>query len=458
MKKVLIPQCILEDLQKEIRSTNLQIDVAVFFVSLLISIPAEYRIDIKKAIEDNVPLDSQILKSYRHNYDDYIDFLVNNNIIEKVRNHGADINQCSVYKISGLYSITDLVEYQITDVCLSKKFDQNGLDKFDLKKMRLSGQLRPHLVKNFDEDLKINFESANKLIEEMKFESEKQIAYYKMCMHQFNNQSWKYSIKPDTDNRLHSSITRVPKALREFIFYENKHLVAVDIKTSQPYFLSVLIKAILKKDKELLRKIGATKILSDEVIEGLFDLKLDRDDLINFVESVINPEGDFYLYLGEIIEIKQDKEGNYFRIRSAFSNKKKRKGLYKEQTKEIFLSKREAIKDLVMELLYASPKYNTKEASQFRKAFPSVHKIIQFLHRKNVPLHHLLQNIEAITLLDKVAKTISEKHPYMPLFSVHDSLVTTSSFSRLLKKEMEEEINKITTLKVKTEYEYWNKS
>lgn len=69
------------------------------------------------------------------------------------------------------------------------------------------------------------------------------------------------------------------------------------------------------------------------------------------------------------------------------------------------------------------------------------------------PFAMFTQKLEAYFLLDNVCKRISEEYPHVPLYTVHDSIMTTKDYVGLVKEIMEEEsirlFNEKIRLKVK---------
>lgn len=459
MKKVLIQKQLLKELEVAISEhPKLKVDVAVFFLSLFNSIPTHYR---EEKQTDYVSLYSQRLKKYNAKYNLYLNFLVNSGFIEKVKDYGVNIRECKVFILSEKYKLDELVSYEIKEIPLLKKFDNQGRDIFENKKRIICEKIRPHLVKFFDEKLTINAREAYNEIKHLnKDELTKRKYYTNMVMiKEFHTKEWKYSMKPASDNRLHSNLTRSPKILRKHIMYDGKHIYGVDLKTSQPFFLCVLIKSILKKDMGLLEQIKATSILSEETIEKLFNLDLDKDELIGFVQSVLKK--DFYNEFEKKLNIDYDDDSMPYRIVSNFPRKKKggRKRKYEEnkepKRKVPFPTSRDLVKAVVMEIFYSKPKTTIKEAKAFREAYPSVSKIFKCLDECKVKFSYLLQYVEAYVLLDYTAKKINEDYPEMPLFSIHDALVTSEPWKNILKEEMLKHIEAITTIKPNLEIEDW---
>lgn len=460
MKNVLIQKQLLKELEVAIsQHPNLKVDVAIFFLSLFNSIPTFYR---EGEQVDEISLDSQRLKKYHSKYNLYLDFLKNSEFIEKTGSYGADIKKCNVFVLSEQYSLDELISYEIKDKPLLKKFDYKGRDEKENEKRMFCERKRPHLVKFFDDRLTIKEREAKDEIKHLIIHEDDKRKYStrKVMITEFHDQQWKYSMKLASDNRLHSNLTRSPKILRKHIRYDEKHIYGVDLKTSQPFFLCVLIKSILKKDQGLLEQIKAIPILSDETIGKLFNLDLNRNELIDFVQSVLKK--DFYNEFEKKLNIDYDDSVKPYRMVSNYSSKDKnrRNRKYEENKlptrKEPFETTRELVKAVVMEIFYSKPKTTIKEAKVFREAYPSVSKIFVCLDECQVKFSYLLQYVEAYVLLDYTAKRIHEDYPEMPLFSIHDALVTNETWKNILKQEMLKHIKAITTINPNLEIEDWN--
>jgi hypothetical protein len=465
LKKVVIQKGILNDLKaftekyNETLKPKLKLDVAVFFIGLINELNSHYRGCEEK--DDYSPVDSQILKHYHSNYNKYFEFFTDYEILLK-SNYGADIGKSNSYKIEDKYSKNELISYEIIDKRLNSKFNEKGLDKNQQKKLDFSIQKRPHLMKIFNDNMTIDFISAEKQIAHLKDTEPNRYKNSEVLINEFKNKSWKASFRPyNSDYRLHTNLTRSPKALRKHILINNENIIGYDVKTSQPYFFCVVLKAILKKDKSLLEKIGATKIFNGSTIEQLFDLELNIKEINDFVFSVTDKNIDFYDSFASKLDIRINEKGQPFRKVSNFKTTNKGKSRSKqnknseEQKVKVFKTKRDLAKEIVMEVFYSSPNSKITEAAMFRKAYPNIHKIIKCIVNNNVKFYQLLTTIEAYILLDIVAKKINSKYPCMPLGSIHDCLITTTNYKKILKEEMFKQINDATTLKVNIELEEW---
>ena len=441
MKKEIIQKNLLEGLKdlledyNKVNKPKLKLDVAVYYLSLFISVPSFYRSDENQG--EFVNLSSQKLKRINSNYTKYIDFFTANGFVEVGKNYSADLNRSREYKILNKYFKGEVESYEIKDKVLLNKFT-NGLTEEQIIKKKYCEKQRPHLVCSFNEYLTMDSFEAYKEIQclQNKESYRKYLTSSQMIL-EWHNKEWKYSIKPSSDNRIHSTLTRTPRVLRKHIRYNRELIIGWDISSSQPYFFTALLKAIYYKDKELLKRIMAHKILGDSVVEKLFDLNLSQEEISDFGTSILN--GDFYESFQEKIEIKYKTNGEPYR--NVFV---KSKGVWEDK---VYDSERELVKKVIMEIFYSSSRITIPEAAVFRRAYPSIHKIMTCIKDNGVKFSYLLQYIEAYCLLDYVAFKIYKKYPEMTLLSIHDSLVTTESYKDILKEEMYILLKEITTIK-----------
>jgi len=468
-KDVLIQEELLNKLKVAVEQfgadsrPKIKLDGAVCFASLLNSIPTERRKeeDEEEDLDDSVNLNAEILKKHYHSsYKTYLEFLIKHSFIIQTGNYGADTGQSNSYKICDEYIDDNLVVYTITDKTMLKKI--NSLCEVERKKAECE-TLRPHLVKFFDDKLTIDTISAHR---ESKLLSRKSYNRYMHSILEFTTRSYKYGMNINTDNRLHTSITKPLKSLRRFVKYDGEHIIGCDLKSSQPYFLCAVSKAVYYKDKGLLEQITATDVIPDEVVNKLFNLDLDRDNLAYFIKSTLvdNPLGDLYDVFAHHLEIQYNSAGLPFRKISNFKSKSKGKRRVKREKKPyrimVYKSERDLAKKVMMEIFYSKPKTKIPEAKVFKELFPAVHKIITCLYDNGVKFSRVLQYIEAYCLLDYTAKKIADRYPDMPLWSIHDALVTTEPYKEILKSKMEQYLKEITTLKTppRFDFEDWEES
>lgn len=460
-KTVLIQRTLLNDLEgfifeyNEYNKPNLKLDIAVYYLSLFISLPSHYR----NTENENyfVSLNSEKLKGIFSKYNKYLDFFTNNKIIEKVFNHSTEKGTSNQYRLTEKYLFDDIIGYEITDKSLLKKLeittneDKNENDNLKIDKKAFCLKKRPHLVRYFDDNLTIDKRRAFEIIKPYK---ELNYAKYLSGMQlilEYDRKDWKYSIKPESDNRLHTNLTRTNKDLRKSLYYKEERLIAVDIRASQPFFFAVFLKAFLKNDYNLVKQIGASKLISKKKFEELCCLDVDRGEIIGFVEIILIE--DFYTNFSNHLEIPIDEEGKPYKMKTNYieprSKLQKRRKINFEQPKikETFENKRDYAKSIIMEVFFSSPRTPTKEAKQFRTLYPSVYKVMSFIKDNCISLDKLLSHIESYCLLDFVALRFCKNHKNIPIWSIHDSLVTTKQNIQLLKDETEQLLSEVTTIK-----------
>lgn len=457
-KTIILPTRLLNDLEaffnENPSARKLKIDNALYLVGLITELESNYRNQSEEEFDNYIPLDSQLLKRVISKYNIYLDLLVKHEFLDKI-NYSTDRKRSSSFKINDKYLKSDEWQtYELTNPILLKNFDEKGLSEHHKAKWAQVVQQRPHLIRFFDDYFRMETEKAHQTALEISGDDDGDRSFRTsfQIITEFQEMVWKASISIEGDNRLHTNITRCPKAIRQFILYDGESIVGCDIKSSQPFFLAVLITAIIKKEKSLLERVKATKILSKKVIEQLFSLDLDVDEMRRYVNEILN--GDIYLSLAEHIEFKYNEEGNPYR--DVYNSKGTRKREEFKPRKVVpYKNERDLVKKVFMEILYSSPKTRIPEATVFRKQYPSIHKIVTCLHDNNVKFSYLLQYIEAYILLDVVAFKFSKRYPSIPIWSIHDSLITIEHNKELLKNFMIKEIKLITGLKPKVEFEDW---
>jgi hypothetical protein len=121
---------------------------------------------------------------------------------------------------------------------------------------------------------------------------------------------------------------------------------------------------------------------------------------------------------------------------------------------------RKAVKASVFQLLFTDNRFiGQKEAAEkriFKKLFPEVYQLLSLIKRKdkrNPPI--LLQQIESHLVLKVITKRITREHPSAPLFTIHDSIVTTAGKERYVQEIITEEMEKAIGFGPRMRIEKW---
>lgn len=244
------------------------------------------------------------------------------------------------------------------------------------------------------------------------------------------------------DKRLHSTLTNTKKALRRLYTFDGKPLVSIDIKASQPYFLTQLLKPESWKKNglvqtvfpELYKKVSKTSIqqhlLSLLMFGGSAETLTGQEFLVESLAS-FNWENDFYQSLVDRANL--------------------------EGLSTIFPNRSEAKKKTML-ILFNDAWYAEKdEAFQlFAKWYPKEAALISFLKNLtrsekeagvDTPMNYLpvlLQRIESYFVLEHVCKLISLRYPDAPILPVHDCILTVPEYKDAFKQVIEEALIRLT--------------
>ena len=372
-----------------------------------------------------VSLSSKILrKNFIDKYKPYLSYLEDIGLILLVSQYlvGSHPNMYGVmndyYRLEKGY-----INFKIDDVILLKKVNSGNKehDKEQLKRKRYCEKVRKHLVKSFNSNLEMDIDGATN--EVSTFNARKYGVNIRR-VHEYEAKKWKYQINPQTDNRLHTNITWTNNKLLKYLTYKNKKLSEVDVKTSQPLLMYVILKNIFDDSMNNESTIFLEKKLGLELLGKIKSNGIDFEELDNFGDVILNK--DLYNYLVSRVEIKKDNNKYYY----YYYEKNKTKEKESNKKYEYFDSKRDLIKSCMMRALYRG---KGDEITSIKKQFKSIFNIADLInkHKKisesKSNLSHVLQSFEAHVLLDLIAKDISVKYKDIPLFSKHDSLITYKS-------------------------------
>jgi hypothetical protein len=375
-----------------------------------------YLIELTKEEGHAVHLNSKILRNnYLYDYKPYMTFIEDIGFIVHARNYAVG-SHSNLYGLDNKYYDYERksVRYKITDTSLLKKksCDDTGLSEYHRERNNYCIQTRNHLVKHFDDNLEMDVKGANEAISSL--DKAQYDANYR-TIHEYDTKLWKYSIQKETDNRLHTVICRTNKKLLKFVTYNKQKLGEIDFKTCQPLFLFIILKSIFEDsmdnevDKFLREKLGS------ELLEKIHKKGINKRELNNFGDIIVNK--DLYQYIGEHIKTKESTNHRFYYIDKANQN----------WVKVYFETKRDLIKNVMMRSLY---KGKGDEVEEVKKLFKSIFKIVKIInsHKRlsasDSNLSNILQNIEAYVVLDLIGKDISKSFKEIPLFSIHDSLIT----------------------------------
>jgi hypothetical protein len=214
----------------------------------------------------------------------------------------------------------------------------------------------------------------------------------------------------DKHGRVHTNISNLKSKLRTNLRWNNQTLTNIDIHNSQPFFLGILLLNYYT-NKGYLTSFNHP---FPQPPPSLYPLRCDICplDVINFINLVKD---------GEIYEYIAVNAGNEIENRKEFKQK-----LFRE----IFFCKNKP--------------WETEYSRLFGKLFPNVYAVIKQLKQKDyTSLAKLLQKVESSFVINGVVRRCMEKYPEMPVFTIHDSIMTVEFWIDKLHSTILEEFNRV---------------
>ncbi len=238
----------------------------------------------------------------------------------------------------------------------------------------------------------------------------------------------------DTSCRFHSNLTNLSTDYRNFLSYDGKPLVSIDIVNSQPYFSLKFFNIEFWRNFDFLfyslfpNSTSISSSLSIILVESL--QSIDKQEVSHFRKLILS--GEFYDYLANEIEYRTG----------------------------IKYSSRREIKALIFTILYSQNQFlGQPEAAPkrvFKELFPGIYQLLSEIkkaRRNLVPI--LLQRLESYIVLEIITKRISKEYPKLPIFTIHDSIATTAGNEDYVFQVMEEELKRFVGAKPSLRIEPW---
>lgn len=398
-----------------------------------------------------VSLYSKILKkNCGNNYLVYLIGLINNGIIECDGLYSKKNHESFGFKLSEKYAASPTQFITLTNSFLIKRIKKYRKEK--IEELKIKASPIAHLVRWLNDDgLVIEKEAALEYLETYKRKLTKELSKRKLkkqyqskqdmfILKRYNRikqqiETWGSTKHISIDNaggRLYSPITALPSLFRNFLTYNGEKLVGFDIKNSQPlHFLTMLKKEFWKSytpgvtlkrmDDELWRYLQGEEDYSSTIMFQESSETQYRQGLNNYTFKNLVQNGKLY----EFICFK-------------FFNKHYTKGGL-----DRFGTRAKAKKEF-MHMMYHNPKVPYSKAKaifqDFKTLFPVEAKIMELMKtRKYNDFPIILQKIEAHMLLHRISKRVYDVSPQIPLFTIHDSILTTKQHEKTLKSILEEE-------------------
>ena len=304
------------------------------------------------------------------------------------------------------------------------------------------------LIKFFDSNrLKIDSKSAYQyILNEFTSDGNKK-SFISRCQKLVNIMNGCYNItnNPKTDGRFHNNFVRLKKELRQFLTYDGKPLVEIDISNSIPYILSSILNSSLTIDQVN----PDTKSIYSSI---LYKFHKNRKSLdIAEIQQFHNLCANGNIYQSLIPEYFK----NTIELESSGIN---------EDGTELFIQSKEyrkTIKTKLLSMIFARNKHYKYMQEVLNRSYPTITKFINKMKRKHYErLSHFLFQIESFVMLEKVARGFNKKQRgRTPIFTIHDCIVTTEDNASELYNYVKETFKEIFKNKQpQLKLELWQKN
>ena len=334
--------------------------------------------------ENKFVINATILKDkYGYLYNYYINYLIEVKIIKMVSNYKKGVSSRK-YSLNGNIIKSKIQRrYRNTDKVLLKKYKKKVMDSIDFSDNDdyLIGEgIREKLISDlFSVD--IQFDRAIFFLDALKdekYDVYNRNVYSVECV---NDKHIFYHF--DNYGRMHTNFTILRSFIRKnCLLIDGEETCEIDIKNSQPLFLSKLIKD------------SGTKWVKEEEFELFRELTL---------------SGNYYQYMMNVLGIKNRNEA----------------------------------KELTYKVLFGRNITSSKADIGFRKAFPTIHNFIKLYKKDNgnyKMMAYDLQKAESNLIFNRIIKRVIDLYPEIKMITVHDSIVFPKKYKDIVNDIFEQEI------------------
>lgn len=353
---------------------------------------------------------------------------------------------CQGYRITSKYD-TGNTRFVRINKSLSDKIKENSKGDISKTYSFLTNQFKLHKItidSNVYQYLAGYYKELKKKIGQNKYQNiilNNHIGRWLYYINKIKDNEFWYSVSKD-NHRLNSTFTSLPRELRKFILINDKPLAYIDIKSSQPYILS----SILKSRFFLETKDG-------------YNLKTIHQDAYKKIISIINES--YQLYTNNPIipltspykqyitrtslymwcEFLSEKEAQSLTEYALYAFKKdfymdiidKNLTDFDDQSDKNRIVLREKLKGVMMLILFDDNfknRNNNPYIKLFNKIYPGVNVWIEKMHKMigKKEFSYIMQRTESYLLLNKVCREFHLKNCKAPIFTIHDGLYTTREY------------------------------
>jgi len=317
----------------------------------------------------SVPLYSKVLKQvYGNHYAAYVDYLTETGFMKKVKCHSSGNHTSTLYKLTD--DLSCVMTFKSYDYILSKKLDKYRSSQNPLKLISpIPREIRQKLIDDL-QSVTIDFDKSISYLNE-NIDNDP-IKYTKNLSMINKIQDGDLFHIFDDWGRFHTNFTNLKKDIRnEYMMIDGQPVGSFDIKSSQPFFLSQLLRC-------------------DPLVTK-------NDELLKFIEILEDKNQDIYIYF-------VDRYPEIFNHSNPKVN-------------------RDRSKNYVIKAMYDVKNKNTKYKLLFGNAFPSIVDFMEnYKRNEGHELWSSLQRLESEFIFKKVYMSIKNQYPDIKIITVHDAI------------------------------------
>ncbi len=380
----------------------------------------------------------------------------------KWKNSSESIGYCQGFRINANYDTGETKAVRINK-SLSTRIIENSKSDIQKSYKFLTDQFKNHKI-SIDDRVYEYLEKYYKELKSLTNGNQFQDIFLKnhigRCLEYINkikNKDLWFNVSTE-NHRLNSTFTSIPKILRSFILIDNQPLEMIDIKSSQPYILSSIIKSryFLESTKgynlktinsntykTIISKINeSTKLYTNNPItpqSSPYKLSITRMSLYMWCEFLSENECQSLIEYGSY----QFKNDFYTDIID------KNIAEFDDKSLENREKLREKLKNSMMLVLFDDNyknRNNNLYIQLFNNVYPGVNVWLERIHKMigKKEFSYLMQRTESYLLLNCACREFNEKYPKAPIFTIHDGLYTTKEYINELTQITKENLIKIT--------------
>lgn len=259
--------------------------------------------------------------------------------------------------------------------------------------------------------------------------------------------------------RVHSTLTVLSSKARFALRCAGDGLVSMDLANSQPLFLALVLINYRQHGNRLLSLVTFSSRSNpyhdvDVIIARTISSFSEEDSLPVTPASITTPHEGEKVTQGTSLKALEEKEdqasvehGYERHLKDdelAYVRLCEQADLYAHLGKSLPMTTRSFAKTEFFKFLYGKNRYQSPIKQAFRDEFPNVASVVQVLKKKDYRfLPCLLQKVESHVVVNTICRRLMVEHPDVPVWTIHDSLLTTPPYRAVVEDMMREEFGRL---------------